>query len=711
MAGYVRNDTANNISNGSVVDADDLDGEFNAIEGAFNAGTGHTHDGTAGSGGPILRIGPTQDLIAGATTLLPKTDNVMDLGSPTFEFKDLYIDGVANIDSLVADTADINAGTIDATVIGATTPAAATVTALNATSGVISSNSTSAALRVTQVGTGDALLVEDSANPDASPFVITTNGDVGIGTTTVANVAGYATLALNGTNGGNLEFRVGGSLVGEIFSNSTGNLNIGTQGAQSLFLRTSDANRLEIDSLGNVGVGTTISTVAGYTTFSLGNATDGGNIRLRNGSTTVGIFSNTATSAFLGTANTAQMRFGVGGNTQVNIDGTTGNVAFGKANTSADVVALVDMVSTTKGLLIPRMSDTQRNAIAAAPTGLLIYNTTSNRLEHFNGSVWDAVGNFTTLSSLTVTNNLTVDTNTLFVDSTNNRVGIGTLTPTVPLDIIGSVRAGSDTVAANYSVSIASGAANRTNFSRYSGNDGIGEVRHQGIGTFQFVLEGASNFLINTNGVERFRIEPVGGAWRVNGNYGTSGQVLTSNGSTSAPTWVTPTVPEQPIKVWVNFHGVPTSGTYSRTGTLVTVTMTAHGMSTGMIANLDFTTGTATDGSYAVTVVDANTFTITDTVSGATSGNVTRNTYIRKSFNVSSVTRGATGDYTINFASALADANYTFTASAVRPSFSIAQVAGAVDGGTYTTTALRVTSHPGNGTLVDSPLFTVIVVN
>jgi hypothetical protein len=130
-----------------------------------------------------------------------------------------------------------------------------------------------------------------------------------------------------------------------------------------------------------------------------------------------------------------------------------------------------------------------------------------------------------------------------------------------------------------------------------------------------------------------------------------------------------------------------------------------------MIANLDFTTGTATDGSYAVTVVDANTFTVTDTVSGATSGNVTRNTYIRKSFNVSSVTRGATGDYTINFASALADANYTFTASAVRPSFSIAQVAGAVDGGTYTTTALRVTSHPGNGTLVDSPLFTVIVVN
>ena len=32
MAGYTRNDTGNNIANGNVIDADDLDGEFNAIE-------------------------------------------------------------------------------------------------------------------------------------------------------------------------------------------------------------------------------------------------------------------------------------------------------------------------------------------------------------------------------------------------------------------------------------------------------------------------------------------------------------------------------------------------------------------------------------------------------------------------------------------------------------------------------------------------------
>ena len=45
MAGYTRQDTANNIANGSVIDADDLDGEFNAVESAFNASSGHAHDG------------------------------------------------------------------------------------------------------------------------------------------------------------------------------------------------------------------------------------------------------------------------------------------------------------------------------------------------------------------------------------------------------------------------------------------------------------------------------------------------------------------------------------------------------------------------------------------------------------------------------------------------------------------------------------------
>ena len=63
--------------------------------------------------------------------LVPSTDGTRDLGTSDLEWKDLYLDGTANIDSLVADTADINGGTVDA-VIGGTTPAAGTFTTLTA---------------------------------------------------------------------------------------------------------------------------------------------------------------------------------------------------------------------------------------------------------------------------------------------------------------------------------------------------------------------------------------------------------------------------------------------------------------------------------------------------------------------------------------------------------------------------------------------------
>jgi hypothetical protein len=60
---------------------------------------------------------------------------------------------------------------------------------------VFNVNSTSTAVRITQTGTGNALLVEDSANPDATPFVITSSGNVGIRTlspTTTFNVIGQS---------------------------------------------------------------------------------------------------------------------------------------------------------------------------------------------------------------------------------------------------------------------------------------------------------------------------------------------------------------------------------------------------------------------------------------------------------------------------------------------------------------------------------------
>ena len=67
---------------------------------------------------------------------------------------------------------------------------------------------------------------------------------------------------------------------------------------------------------------------------------------------------------------------------------------------------------------------------------------------------------------------------------------------------------------------------------------------------------------------------------------------------------------------------VSKSGTYTQTTTTITVTIVGHGLVNGQRVFLDFTTGTSRDAVFAVTVTDANVFTVTSTTASA-SGNVT----------------------------------------------------------------------------------------
>lgn len=185
---------------------------------------------------------------------------------------------------------------------------------------------------------------------------------------------------------------------------------------------------------------------------------------------------------------------------------------------------------------------------------------------------------------------------------------------------------------------------------------------------------------------------------------GTASQILAMNSGATAPEWITnPT----PIKAWVNFNGIPQAGTYSRSGNTVTVTMTGHGMSTGMVANLDFTSGSATDGSYAVTVTGVDTFTIQDPASGTTSGNVTLNNYIRSSFNVTSVTDSGTGRYTVNITSAISDARYAALATAGDAVEN--RLAAQTADMTTTTFKIYVINH-GNGVFSDAQFVSATVI-
>lgn len=67
-------------------------------------------------------------------------------------------------------------------------------------------------------------------------------------------------------------------------------------------------------------------------------------------------------------------------------------VAINEDNSSADASAILDVKSTTKGLLIPRLTQTQRDAISTPATGLIIYQTDATAgFYYYNGTAWTAV--------------------------------------------------------------------------------------------------------------------------------------------------------------------------------------------------------------------------------------------------------------------------------------------------------------------------------
>ena len=165
MASYTRQST---INDGDTITAALFNNEFNQLLAAFNNATGHAHDGTTAEGPVIGLIGDAgetspnnkvlidtsnnhiefyvevssssvQQLRIQDGAIVPITDNDIDLGTSSLEFKDLFIDGTANIDSLVADTADINGGTVDGAIIGGSSAAAITGTTITGTSFVIGS--------------------------------------------------------------------------------------------------------------------------------------------------------------------------------------------------------------------------------------------------------------------------------------------------------------------------------------------------------------------------------------------------------------------------------------------------------------------------------------------------------------------------------------------------------------------------------------------
>ena len=201
MTGYVRKDTSNNIADGNIINAADLDAEFDGVQDAFNSSTGHTHDGTSGEGAPITVVGPVQDVVISATAVTPKTTNTVDIGSGLLKFKDIFITGTVNtttIDTTNLEVTNIKAKDGTASIALADSTGVATLTA----NPVLSDGTANgvAYLNGSKVlTTGSALTFDGSTLSTTGDLTVDGNATLGNASSDTVTVNGTATLTAKPT--------------------------------------------------------------------------------------------------------------------------------------------------------------------------------------------------------------------------------------------------------------------------------------------------------------------------------------------------------------------------------------------------------------------------------------------------------------------------------------------------------------------------------
>jgi len=338
------------------------------------------------------------------TAFFPKTDDTYDLGKAAAQWKDLYIDGVANIDSLVADTVDINGGTIDGTTIGGTTPSAVTATNITATGTINFSGATlSDAGTVTTAdingGTIDGTTIGGTTPAAATFTTLTANGNVTLGDAASDTITFTGDIASNVLPSTDDTYDLGG--VGaewkDLYIDGTANID-------SLVADTVDINAGTIDGTtigGNSAAAGTFTNVTATGTVNFNGATvsNGGSVTTIdiNGGTVDGVViggasagAGTFTTLTVNTSSTIDLSNNTSSGDLAVADGGTGaSTAYG-ALENLLLLDTEDTGSYTAGILVPAGTTAQR---PATPDGRQIrYNTTDGAFEGYDGSSWVPVG-------------------------------------------------------------------------------------------------------------------------------------------------------------------------------------------------------------------------------------------------------------------------------------------------------------------------------
>lgn len=413
-------------------------------------------------------------------------------------------------------------------------------------------DNSNAALRITQTGSGNAFVVEDDTNPDSSPFAVKADGKVGIGTTT-PNVQ----LEVNGS------IRTSSTVPAvEIYESDAA-----TNAKHWWFRADSGILALQaVDDAGGGGgalvqytrSGNALQTMQGWRAGTVRYELSNWDSHLLFSNADAATGTATSNNFILRTNNTERFRVGTAG--QWGIGGATYGTA-GQAFVSGGASAAPSW--STLGIAGGGTGQTTASAAAnsldgyleiVASAGTTTLDNTSARNIVVTGSTSHTIRmpDVTTLSlgwTFTITN-LASSTVTLQSSGANNFVN--------PIGVSASVRlvciAVTGTGTASWSLQFI-GAANRSGSGNlvFSSNAAlttptIAQISGGSAASSTLTLQstsgaGTTDAIIFRTGSqsERFRID-TSGALGVGGtNYGTSGQVLTSNGSGAAPSWQTST--------------------------------------------------------------------------------------------------------------------------------------------------------------------------
>lgn len=322
-----------------------------------------------------------------------------------------------------------------------------------------------------------------------------------------------------------------------LYSNTTGIENT-ANGAYALFSNLSDLNtamgfealKLNTTGSGNTGCG---ANTLYWNTTGIWNTAVGTNALLSNitGSQNTAIgFGADVTSDGLTNATA------IGYNAQVSqsnslILGST-NISVGIGTSSPITSSILDLTSTSKGLLIPRMSTAQRNAISSPAQGLLVYDYSLNSFYFFAGASWSQIGAVGASSNVwSLTGNAGTNPSTNFIGTTDAQPLLFRV-KNQPAGLIDSAQ-GNTTLGFKTFASNTTGYSNTANGNGalYSNTNGFGNTAI-GVGTLYNNTAGDRNTAVGLNALYTNSTGAINTAIGLNALYSnTTGSNNTANGA------------------------------------------------------------------------------------------------------------------------------------------------------------------------------------